>query len=342
MTIPRKRITIAFPGPPQKGGPGSFQNRLARELQGRGYQIYLPGIGLSPAILLVVGGTAKVGWLWRTKRKGARVVQRLDGINWRHRVTAVSPWQFLLSEFRNWLMVLTRNFLADHVVYQSEFVKNWWHRKYGPAPCLETVIYNGVDLTQFTPEMRESPNGDRPVVLCVEGNVQDDPVTVKILTTVAKRLFKEGIIERTEVYGGVSAAIRSRLAKQPGIRLRGVVPREEMPRVFSQAGTFLVLEINPPCPNSVIESLASGLPVVGFDTGSLRELVPPEAGMIVPYGGDPWKLEEPDLPALRRAVKQVLARRADYGKAARSLAERRFGLDNMVESYLRVFDEVLG
>ena len=44
-------------------------------------------------------------------------------------------------------------------------------------------------------------------------------------------------------------------------------------------------------PNSVIEALACGLPVVSFDTGALPELVTPGAGRVVAYGGDPWRLD---------------------------------------------------
>ena len=51
---------------------------------------------------------------------------------------------------------------------------------------------------------------------------------------------------------------------------------------------------NKPCPNSVIEALASGVPVVGYNSGSLKELVG-NAGIILPYtGGDPNKMEGPN------------------------------------------------
>jgi hypothetical protein len=42
------------------------------------------------------------------------------------------------------------------------------------------------------------------------------------------------------------------------------------------------------------------LPVIGFDTGSLSEIVDGDAGCLVPYGGNPWKLEKPDIPALAK------------------------------------------
>ena len=46
--------------------------------------------------------------------------------------------------------------------------------------------------------------------------------------------------------------------------------------------------------------------VVGFDTGSLSEIVQGDAGRVVPYGTDHWKLKPPDIPALARAAEEVL------------------------------------
>jgi glycosyltransferase involved in cell wall biosynthesis len=98
-------------------------------------------------------------------------------------------------------------------------------------------------------------------------------------------------------------------------------------------------EVNPPCPNSVIESLACGLPVIGFDSGSLKELVGDEAGIIVPYGTNPWKLEMPDISALAESASEVLEKQDQFRLSARKRAESEFNLDKMVESYLKVLLE---
>ena len=86
----------------------------------------------------------------------------------------------------------------------------------------------------------------------------------------------------------------------------------------------------------MIEALACGLPVVGFATGALPELVVGEAGCLVPYGSDPWKLDPPDIPALAQAAAQVLQEQNRFRKAARAHAEQALGLDTMVEKYLEV------
>jgi glycosyltransferase involved in cell wall biosynthesis len=45
-------------------------------------------------------------------------------------------------------------------------------------------------------------------------------------------------------------------------------------------------DLNAACPNSVIEALACGTPVLGYDTGALPEMVPPKSGRIAHYGGN--------------------------------------------------------
>ena len=95
-------------------------------------------------------------------------------------------------------------------------------------------------------------------------------------------------------------------------------------------------DLNAACPNSVIEALACGLPVAAFATGALPELVTGEAGRLAPYGGDPWKLERPDAPALAQAVEEILQDQPRFRAAARQRAEEAFGLDRMVERYLDV------
>jgi glycosyltransferase involved in cell wall biosynthesis len=95
-------------------------------------------------------------------------------------------------------------------------------------------------------------------------------------------------------------------------------------------------EVNPPCPNSVIEALACGLPVASFDTGSLSELVQAGAGRLVPYGADPWRLQLADIPALAEAATEVLQDQDRFRKSAREKAESAFDVEKMVDEYLKV------
>ena len=119
----------------------------------------------------------------------------------------------------------------------------------------------------------------------------------------------------------------------------GSVPRERIPEIDRSAHLLFSADLNAACPNSVIEALACGLPVVSFDTGALRELVPHSAGRIVPYGADPWKIEQPDIQGLARAAAEVLREPDRFRRGARAQAEAVLGLDRMVDAYLKVLLE---
>jgi len=47
----------------------------------------------------------------------------------------------------------------------------------------------------------------------------------------------------------------------------------EVSNTLRAADIFLYSHLNPPCPNSVIEAISCGLPVVGFNSGSMSELL---------------------------------------------------------------------
>jgi glycosyltransferase involved in cell wall biosynthesis len=125
-------------------------------------------------------------------------------------------------------------------------------------------------------------------------------------------------------------------AGEISINWAGLVPAERIPEIDRAAHLLYSSDINPACPNSVIEALACGLPVVSFDTGALPELVTPGAGRVVAYGGDPWHLDPPDVNSLAHAATQVLNDQASFREGARARAEAAFGLDAMLDAYLQV------
>ncbi len=62
---------------------------------------------------------------------------------------------------------------------------------------------------------------------------------------------------------------------------------------------FLFSQVNPPCPNALLEAVASGLPVVGFDSGAASELLPFSTELLAPVESN-RVIQQPD--ALRSEV----------------------------------------
>jgi len=331
------------------GGMVSFHGRFVQGLQRRGIQVEQDLPDASCQAVLLIGGTRQLGLLLRLRRQRVRLVQRLDGLNWLHRRLGwrQSGWRHALrAESANVLLRLARR-IVDRVVYQSEFVRGWWERWYGPQRAPGRVIHNGVDLQEFSP----FGPAERPAagwrILLVEGSLgggyeQGLEAAVYLAHQLAL-LNPQGV--ELQVAGRVAPAARAlweqRFAAETAgaparLNWAGLVPQAAIPALDRSADLLYSADIQHACPNSVIEALACGLPVLAFDTGALPELVTPAAGRIVPYGGDPWKLDPPDLPALVPAALEILTQPERFRSGARQRAEEAFDLEKMLDAYLEV------
>ena len=288
--------------------------------------------------ILVLAGTRNLFPLWKARRRGIQIVQRLDGINWVHRVRWAGPRYTIRAIYGNANLSFIRRRLADHVIYQSQFIKRWWDDWYRPARVPSTVILNGVNLNRYTPHgLHERPSGHYRL-LVVEGSLAGGHnYGLFNATSLASALSKRFKIELM-IVGRVDGRTKNKLTYQNNFRIQfmDTTPRDHIPWLMRSSHLLFSAEVNPPCPNSVIEALACGLPVVGFDTGSLSELVQGDAGRLVPYGADPWRLQKPDIPALAEAATEVLLDQPLFRKSAREKAESAFDVEKMVDEYLIV------
>ena len=99
------RICI-IPKATNTGGVTSFQAKLTEGLAGRGIQVCYSLAEDPYEAVLVTGGVRDLGGLLRVRRRGIRLVQRLDGINWLHRRLPTGPRHFLRAEYGNRLLPL--------------------------------------------------------------------------------------------------------------------------------------------------------------------------------------------------------------------------------------------
>lgn len=319
------------------GGPASFQSRLISGLKERGVEVVFDADDPANEAILVVGGTRKLGDLGRARRRGVRIVQRLNGMNWVHRRKNTGVKHFLRAEWGNWLLSAIRRNLADGIAYQSRFSQHWWNDVHGVVKKENTVIYNGVDLNEFSPAGFEIPPEDRYRILVVEGHLGSGYEQGLLNAISLVKLLNQRMDKPVElrVVGDAPAGLKARcIASGIPLEWMGVVKRSLIPGLDRSAHVLFSTDINAACPNAVVEALACGLPVVSFDTGALGEMVTSQAGWIAPYGGDPWKLEPANIHALADGVQQVLTQQQVYRLGARARAEEAFGLDEMVEKYL--------
>jgi glycosyltransferase involved in cell wall biosynthesis len=327
--------------PPQSGlgGPASFSGRLAEALARRGVEVQSDPLASGCAAVLVIGGSKHLDLLWQTKRRGVRIVQRLNGMNWLHRRVNTGVRHYLRSEVNNWILATIRRGLAGRIVYQSQFSQDWWDRVYGPVNAAGKVVYNGVNLQAHSPQGAEERPSDAYRLLLVEGHLAGGHATglhnaVALLAELGKNSDRSWELV---VAGDVPAGIRASVeAGHPGLRITwaGVVSRQQIPVLDRSAHVLFSGDLNAACPNAVIEALACGLPVAAYATGALPEMVSGDAGCVVPYGGDVWKLAPPDVAPLAAAVEQIALQQEKYRPGARARAEAQFDIEKVVDQYL--------
>ena len=331
------RICI-IPKAANTGGVSSFQTRLSAGLLARGVQVTYDLSDLPFDAVLLTSTTRNIARLLALRRQGIPIVQRLDGINWLHRRLPTGFRHFLRAEYGNRLLALLRASVVTRQVYQSNFVCKWWQKSFGVEKIPSAIIHNGVDLTIYSPEgVHERPSGLYRLLI-VEGSLQGGYETgLKTAVTLAELLSKKVPLELM-VAGRVPPELQAayQVSCSVPIHWSGLVPGSEIPRLDRSAHLLFSADVNAACPNAVIEALACGLPVVAFETGALPELVTNGSGCLVPYGGDPWKLDPPDLPALLRAAGDILENNNTFRCSARQKAVSAFGLELMVDRYLQV------
>ena len=322
------------------GGPASFRARLIAGMQERGIPLVNDPSDPVCQTILVIGGTRQIVGLVRARQRGVRIVQRLNGMNWIHRRRFTGLRHFLRSEVNNAILAYIRRSLADRIVYQSNFARTWWQTVYRSVDAPSTVIYNGVDLNQFTPDGPHQRSDHLFRLLLVEGHLGGGNEMGLYNGALLAEALQKKVSRPVElmVVGDVPEGLRARLdADYPRqITWTGVVGRDSIPAIDRSAHVLFSADLNAACPNSVIEALACGLPAVSFATGSLPELIQGDAGLVVPWGSNFWKLEPPDIAALAEATWQLLSDQDRFRAAARVRAEAAFNVDTMVERYLEV------
>ena len=315
------------PGPdePSAGGTSKFQ-KLAERFPNRPQDFTLLCLG-SSALPRDLGPL-----LWIARRRGAPVVINQDGVGY-------PGWAGSRTEAVNG--PLRRALLAaDYVLYQTAFCKRSADEFLGEPAGGWEILPNAVDVERFTPASQPPPDG--PVLLL--GGDQTQPYRLELgLRTLAALLL---------AHPDARLLVAGRLVSEPeplmselGLRGRvdflGRYAQSDAPALYRRAHLLLHTKVNDPCPNVVLEAMASGLPVVYPSSGGTAELVADEAGIGVPHP-DSFDRDEPPSPdAMAHAVDRVLADLQAFGVAARRRAVDRYPLPAWLDRHAALFEELL-
>ena len=210
-------------------------------------------------------------------------------------------------------------------------------------------IYNGVDREKFFPR-----SGSRPMH-APAGFLPAGGLLLGTVGRLAEVKDQSSLLHALHLLVADNAALRSRLrllivgdgplfanlqrlAEELGIADLVWMPgdREDVPELLRMMDIFVLPSLAEGVSNTILEAMASGLPVVATHTGGNPELVEDgQNGYLVPVG---------DPALLAKAIATMIAEpeliRAMGSCAYEKVAEK-FNWDRTVESYLSVYDELL-
>lgn len=186
----------------------------------------------------------------------------------------------------------------------------------GVAKSRVHVLYNGVDRQRFNPgdrmQARTALGLDSQLrYILYVGNLKASKGCIDLLEALPTVLERQPATRLVMIGDGPDKAvmvqrIRS-LGLEQAVSLLGTVPHEQLPNWFRAADLLCLPSHAEGVPNVVLEAMASGLPVVATRVGGIPEVLPDEAGLLVPVA---------DTPALSAALQQGLARTWDTGHIA--------------------------
>ena len=200
--------------------------------------------------------------LQKIKERGGLIIQRLDGIYYptKHGKRYKQQNAPIKEIYKNF---------TDFVIFQSEYSKKQCFKMLGKTPENRyQIIINGVDKSMFYPNPNVSmPDGLFRIV--TTGNFRN----IDMIEPVAQALDQLSLKFELTVIGPVTNDALKPFLNRPYVNYLGSLSLQEIAVVLREQHLFVYAHLNPPCPNSVLEAVSTGLPVVGFNSGAMEELL---------------------------------------------------------------------
>lgn len=238
---------------------------------------------------------------------------------------------------------------VKHYIALSQDLAHYLTHSVGIGAKRVTQIYNGVDTSRFHPSSQRQDIPGSPFnkaglwLVGTAGRMQ----TVKNQTNLA-RAFVQAINaeprlrERLRLVMVGDGPLRNEslaILESAGLAELAWLPgeRKDIPDVMRGLDCFVLPSLGEGISNTILEAMASGLPVIATAVGGNPELVDDaRTGHLVPVA-DPGALARAII-ALALTPEKARA----MGNAGRKRIEAQFSITAMIDSYQQIYDRLLG
>ena len=214
--------------------------------------------------------------LKKHKGKGGKIIQRLDGI-------------YYPSKHGDQYLELNASIkeiyldLADHIVFQSDYSRRQCFDMFGEIPGDKySLITNGVDRRLFKEKSKKDIKQKEKFRLVSTGNFRN----IDMLEPVIKALDGLSASFQLDLIGPIVNESLKVYLDRPYVNYLGAMNSQSIADILPTYDIFIYSHLNPPCPNSVLEAVSCGIPVVGYDSGGMKELLPFSSALLAEASDD--------------------------------------------------------
>lgn len=213
----------------------------------------------------------------------------------------------------------------------NEEVRSSICREYALPASAVPVVGNGIDLDAFRGPQRRGPRGAGARLLCV-ARLAPAKNHALLLRTVARLRESGRDVSLTLVGDGPLRGALEERARELGIsqRVRFAGRRTDTPAFYRDCDLFVLLSDYEGMPMSIIEAMASGLPVVATRAGGVAELVD---------DGVNGALVEADAAAAAEAIAAICDDPALYARLSDGAVRTssHYSAEAMMEKYVDLY-----
>ncbi|HCH38408.1 MAG TPA: glycosyl transferase family 1, partial [Enterobacter sp.] len=255
----------------------------------------------------------------------------------------LARWAQSLSRYHRYILRAEAQMFTHpalrKVICNSKMVRDDIARRFGLADDKLTVIYNGVDTTHFSPDVRTLSQRD------TLGIPQHAPVLAYVGSGFSRKgvaTALRAIMPHPEVWLLVAGRDKharkfEKLAQTLGVasRVRFLGPVADVRQVYGTADALILPTLYDPFPNVCVEALACGLPLLTSHGCGAAEWI--EEGV------NGWVRDALDSDGYQQAISLWLQGRdqgVDYSAAARATAEP-YTLERMAKALQTLYRELL-
>lgn len=238
---------------------------------------------------------------------------------------------------------------ADYVFWQSEFCRRAADRFLGKRDGAGEILFNAIDTRHhFRPSEMA---GDRPFTFLLTGLINAH-MGYRVASSIAGlsaargmgldcRLLVAGWIDASTLASSQSLALKLGVAAH--VEFSGPYTQTLAPKIYQSADAYIMTKYLDPCPNTVLEAMACGLPVVYSASGGVSELVGPDAGVGLAISEN-WSdvMKTPCAEDIGAGMVEVARNSEAMGQAARSRAEAQFEITYWIDRHRDIFRQLLG